>query len=251
MGSTATWAAHVPVLSQHYRVITLDLPGHGKTEAPEAIDHYTMARCMDILWSVFQYLKIEKAHLLGYSMGGRVALSFAATHPELIDTLILESASPGLADPEERAARVKSDNTLADRIEREGLERFVDYWEALPLFESQRSLPESIRAELRAGRLNQNPRGLANSLRGLGTGMQPSLWDSLEKLDIPTLLIAGALDSKYTEIAKAMVKKLPDAKVALFEGAGHTVHLERADAFDQRVLSFLHDLSSLSESREA
>jgi 2-succinyl-6-hydroxy-2,4-cyclohexadiene-1-carboxylate synthase len=246
MGSTKSWTAHIPVFSQYYRVITLDLPGHGNTESPDDISHYTMKRCMDILWSVFQYLKIEKAHLLGYSMGGRVALSYAVTHPELIDTLILESSSPGLAEQSERDARAAADERLATEIERDGLEKFIDYWQSLPLFDSQKNLPQSVRAELRAGRLNNNPRGLANSLRGMGTGAQPSFWDALEKLNIPTLLIAGELDTKYTEIAKKMVKLLPDAKVALFHGAGHTVHLERQEAFDKRVLEFLRDFSTIS-----
>lgn len=246
MGSTHTWDAHVPALSPYYRVITLDLPGHGATDSPDDVAHYSMARCMDILWSVFEYLKLDKAHLLGYSMGGRVALSFAASHPERIDTLILESASPGLADAAERESRAAADNGLADTIDQDGLDRFVDYWECLPLFASQKLLPESVRADLRTQRLKNNPRGLANSLRGMGTGVQPSLWDALASLDFPTLLIVGELDTKYTDIAKQMVKRLPAAKVALFKGAGHTVHLERPEAFDKRVLEFLRDFSTIA-----
>src|SRR5690625_6877126 len=79
-------------------------------------------------------LKITKIHLLGYSMGGRTSLSFANYYPEKINSLILESASPGIADPFERQRRKEADKALAEKILIEGVEAFVDYWEDLPLF---------------------------------------------------------------------------------------------------------------------
>jgi 2-succinyl-6-hydroxy-2,4-cyclohexadiene-1-carboxylate synthase len=198
-----------------------------------------MERCVEDLIAVFGHFGLKRVSLLGYSLGGRVALHVAAAHPERIAALILESASPGLADPAERAARAASDETLANAIERDGLAAFVDRWEKLPLFAGQSRLPEAARAELRAQRLRNNPVGLSNSLRGLGTGAQTSLWDRLNQMRARTLLIAGELDEKFADIARAMAGALPNARLAIAPEAGHAVHLEQPQAFDSLVLDFL------------
>lgn len=177
--------------------------------------------------------------LVGYSMGGRVALHQALRRPDRVRRLILESASPGLATEEERARRRADDEALARRIVAEGIEAFVDRWEALPLFASQRRLPENVRRRHRAGRLANDPRSLAASLRGLGTGTLPSLWDRLEDIATPTLLIVGELDPKFVEIGHRMAAAMPDARLTVVPDAGHTVHLERPGMWLERVTEFL------------
>jgi 2-succinyl-6-hydroxy-2,4-cyclohexadiene-1-carboxylate synthase len=191
------------------------------------------------LAAVFDQCRLDAAHLLGYSMGGRVALHFAAAYPERVRSLVLESASPGLADPAERRARIDSDEALAQRLEREGLAAFVDDWARLPLFASQERLPESIRADLRAQRMQNNVHGLANTLRGLGTGVQSPLWDRLADVKTPTLLVVGALDAKFVAINRAMAKTMPRAHLAIVPDAGHTVHLEQPVIFDRLVQNHL------------
>jgi 2-succinyl-6-hydroxy-2,4-cyclohexadiene-1-carboxylate synthase len=238
-GCAANLKSHIAVFEKRFRTVAIDLLGHGESDAPADPVRYRMERCVEDLISVFDQLGFERANLLGYSMGGRVALHVASAHPERIRALVLESASPGLADPAERAARVASDEALAESIERDGLEAFVARWEQLPLFASQSRLPESVRAEQRAQRLRNNPRGLANSLRGLGTGAQTPLWDRLRDVRTPTLLIAGSLDHKFTAIAHSMADALPNARLALVPDAGHTVHLEQPEMFDKLVLEFL------------
>ncbi len=238
-GSAANWQPHSAVFEKQFRIIAVDLLGHGGSDSPVDRARYRMERCVENLILVFDHLGLERVSLLGYSMGGRVALHVAAAHPERIRALALESASPGLADPAERAARMASDEALADFIEREGLEPFVDKWEQLPLFASQARLSEMMRAELREQRLHNKPHGLANSLRGLGTGAQSPLWDRLPELRMPTLLIAGELDPKFTTIARSMAGALPNARLALVPEAGHTVHLEQPEIFDRLVLEFM------------
>ncbi|GAB4213929.1 MAG: 2-succinyl-6-hydroxy-2,4-cyclohexadiene-1-carboxy late synthase [Roseiflexaceae bacterium] len=238
-GAAASWAAHVPVLARGRRVIAPDLIGHGASAAPTDPARYRMEHCVADLLALLDALELPQVDLLGYSMGGRVALSLACAAPERIGRLVLESASPGLADAGERDARTASDNALADSIEREGLAAFVARWEALPLFASQQALPEETRAALRSQRLRSDPRGLANSLRGMGTGQMPPLWEALPGLRLPTLLLAGELDSKYCDQARRMAARLPDAQLLLVPGAGHTIHLERPDAFQQAVRTFL------------
>lgn len=230
-GSAANWDRLRPALERRYTVVALDLLGHGHSPSPVEVEPYTMAACVRDVVDVLTHLALPPVTLLGYSMGGRVALSVAAAHPARVQRLILESASPGLADPAERMARVQSDAALATQLEQRGLEWFVDYWENIPLFASQKALPAATRARLRAQRLHNNPQGLANSLRGLSTGAQPALWERLPTLTVPTLLITGALDAKFTTLAQQMAHHMPNATHVIVPNAGHTVHLEQAERF--------------------
>ncbi len=242
-GSAQSWAPHVSFFAQRYRVITLDLPGHGRTDAPADPLHYRMEACAEDILALLETLTPEPAHLLGYSMGGRLALYLALTAPQRFRSLILESASPGLATAAERHQRREHDNALADRIEQQGIAWFVDFWEQRPLFHSHQQLPPAMRAALRRQRLQNNPRGLANSLRGMGTGVQPSLWDRLNTLTLPVLLLAGALDPKFVAINEQMAALLPAAHLQVIPQTGHTIHLEQPAAFRKAVAAWLSRLA--------
>lgn len=186
----------------------------------------------------------EPVDLVGYSMGGRLALAYAVRNPERVGRLVLESASPGLETEEERARRREADQALAWRIEADGVESFVAHWEALPVFESQGRVSEEVRARQRTLRLANHPGSLAASLRGLGTGSLPSYWGSLSGLGVPVLVLVGELDRKFAEIGARMVELLPRAGLTVVPEAGHTVHLERPDAWLQAVTSFLSSRGS-------
>ncbi|HUY76982.1 MAG TPA: 2-succinyl-6-hydroxy-2,4-cyclohexadiene-1-carboxylate synthase [Ktedonobacterales bacterium] len=240
-GSAAGWGAHLDAFAATgLRVIALDMLGHGASDAPTDPRRYAIEHCHDDILAALTALGVAPgvATLLGYSMGGRIALYTALRSPGGFRRLILESASPGLADADERVARRASDEALADRIERDGVPAFVDDWERLPLFASQRALPPERQQALRAQRLGNTPLGLANSLRGVGTGAQPALHNQLPTLALPTLVIAGALDTKYDAIARRMADALPHARLAIVPNAGHAVHFERPAAFDALVTAF-------------
>src|SRR5699024_12662710 len=145
------------------------------------------------LRQLFIHLEVSPVHLVGYSMGGRTALSFALTYPEMVRSLTLESSSPGLATEMERMERVKNDEKLAKKIEQEGVEAFVNYWETIPLFETQRSLPNRVKAAIHKERLGHTAAGLANSLRYMGTGKQPSWWQALSRFEQHVQLMVGRL----------------------------------------------------------
>jgi 2-succinyl-6-hydroxy-2,4-cyclohexadiene-1-carboxylate synthase len=238
-GSAATWMPLIEALPPHFRTIAPDLIGHGRSDSPPDAERYRMERCVADLLAVLDVLQIERADMLGYSMGGRVALHLAAAAPDRIGALVLESSSPGIADAAERQARVVADAALADSIEREGLAAFVERWENLPLFGSQAVLPEDRRTRLHSQRLHNNPLGLANSLRGMGAGRQASLWEQLASLQVPSLLIAGDLDAKYRVLAGQMAAILPNARAVIVPEAGHAVHLEQPQAFAKNVIEFL------------
>jgi 2-succinyl-6-hydroxy-2,4-cyclohexadiene-1-carboxylate synthase len=243
-GSATTWSAHLAQLALGFHTIAPDLIGHGRSDAPPDPSRYQMERCVADLLALLDALGVERADVLGYSMGGRVALHLAAAAPARVRALVLESSSPGIADPAERAARIAADEALADAIERDGLAAFVERWERLPLFASQAVLPEVVLERQRAQRLRNDPHGLANSLRGMGAGRQEPLWDRLAALAAPTLLIAGELDAKYCAITSQMAAALPNARTAIVPNAGHAVHLEQANAFVRNVLVFLNSASN-------
>ncbi|HXH21119.1 MAG TPA: 2-succinyl-6-hydroxy-2,4-cyclohexadiene-1-carboxylate synthase [Dehalococcoidia bacterium] len=221
------------------RAVAVDITGHGDSDSPASVERYTApAFCADLA-ALLDALGIERAALAGYSMGGRLALQFALGRPERVSALVIESASAGIADAAERAARVASDEALAERIEREGIEAFVDYWQSIPLWESQKLLPESRRAALRAQRLQNSPRGLANSLRGMGAGAQDYVFDRLPGLRLPVLFVAGELDARYAALARSMAALVPGAEVRIIPGAGHATHFERPEAFAEAAGEFL------------
>jgi 2-succinyl-6-hydroxy-2,4-cyclohexadiene-1-carboxylate synthase len=239
-GSAAGWVRHLAHFTeQGLRVIAIDMLGHGAAEAPDDPARYAIERCSEDIVTLLHQVGVSAgvADLVGYSMGGRIALFTALSG--FFRRLILESASPGIADPAERATRRAADDALAARIEAGGVPAFVEEWERLPLFASQRALPETLRASLHQQRLRNTPRGLANSLRGVGTGTQPALFDRLAELTLPVLLIAGALDAKFTTLARQMAAALPQAEVQIVPDAGHTVHLEQPAAFDALVTEFV------------
>ena len=234
-GSIATWRSHLDMLAGQFSIVAVDLPGHGASDAPDSA-RCRMEQCVADLLDLLDRLEISRAALFGYSMGGRVALNLALAVPERVRALILESASPGIADPDERLARCRNDDALAAMIEREGIEAFVDYWERLPLFASQERLPSSVRSKLRAQRLSSNPAGLANSLRGAGAGMQEPLWGRLSDIRQPTLLITGELDRKPCELGRLMEERMPAAHLVVVPNAGHAVHLEQPTVFEECVV---------------
>jgi 2-succinyl-6-hydroxy-2,4-cyclohexadiene-1-carboxylate synthase len=171
-------------------------------------------------------------------MGGRLALGAAVLRRERVAALVLEGASPGLRSAAERAQRRAADDALAAKLEREGLPAFVDHWLAQPLFATQRALgPERLESERRR-RLRCDAASLAACLRGLGSGSQPPLWDALEKLGAPALLLSGALDAKFCALAREMAAHLPDARVRELAGCGHAAHLEDPDAWLVAVSRF-------------
>ncbi len=230
-GSVDTWDIVIDQLPETLKIITVDLIGHGKTEAPQTATRYTMEEQVMDLDSIFEQLSLNTLTLVGYSMGGRVALSYVCKYPSRVKKLILESASPGLKTEDEIISRRKSDEALANKIEQHGIESFVNAWENIPLFESQKKLPKEIQHAIRNERLSQSEKGLANSLRGMGTGVQRSLWNNLDQIKIPVYLITGELDEKFCLIANEMKSLLPNGNHFLIHEVGHAIHVENPQQF--------------------
>src|SRR3954468_10424855 len=139
-GDSTTWKPFFSQWSKEYKLIAIDIIGHGKTDSPQNLERYDIISVMRDIKQILAYLEIEKADFLGYSMGGRLALSFAIQYPSVIHKLVLESASPGLVTEQERENRRIQDHKLALFIRENGIKEFVEYWENIPLFSTQKNL---------------------------------------------------------------------------------------------------------------
>ena len=234
-GSGRTWEPLLEQWTDHFCCIRVDLPGHGRSHQ----ETISMERfCQDLAF-ILNRMKLDYINLAGYSMGGRTALSFAMLFPERISKLVLESASPGLASAQERQERRRKDQKLAHQILEQGVPSFVAMWENIPLFASQKKLPDQTRRKVKEERLRQSGKGLAASLTGMGTGSQPSWWKRLGNLPQPVLLLAGAEDEKFVNIARRMDEELPGSHFQLVSHAGHAIHVEQPEKFGTIVSDFL------------
>lgn len=227
-----SWRRTATALQSRYRVLTPDLPGHGqaaqRTPSFDAVTNYLRALAPSAPFT-----------LAGYSMGGRIALHAAFSLP--LDHLVLIGASPGIEDAKEREQRRQADNALATKIEAIGVEAFAREWGRLPLWEGQ---SDRVRAAAYADRLRNTPHGLAQALRGFGTGTMEPLWDRLPQLTVPVTLITGERDAKFHAIATRMAERLPNARHVTIPGTGHAPQLERPDLV-------AHQLGSPSSSASA
>jgi 2-succinyl-6-hydroxy-2,4-cyclohexadiene-1-carboxylate synthase len=239
IGSAASWSSVSRDLAGGHRVVAIDLIGHGASSAPVDPSRYAFEQALHDLAEVTAQLGIARASWLGYSMGGRLALGMALDYPDRVSSLILVSATAGIQDEYERLQRAEADEVMARRIEGAGVEAFVAEWERLPIWESQRTLPDEVSRAQRDIRLGNRAVGLSNNLRGMGQGAQPSYWERLGEIKVPVLLMAGALDRKFVGIAGQMGVRIVDATLSVIPDAGHAVHLERPREFIEDVRTFL------------
>jgi 2-succinyl-6-hydroxy-2,4-cyclohexadiene-1-carboxylate synthase len=242
-GGADDWAWIAEWVREHgYASIAVDLPGHGYTDSPADPERYAPESVVRDLTEILDALGVAAVHVMGYSMGARLALRLALDAPERVRSLILESGTTGIPDSEARSERREKDEVLAREIESRGIEWFVGHWEALPIFATQSVVPAERREAQRARRLLQRPEGLAGALRGLGQGAEPDLTPRLSEVGVPTLILAGELDPSYRAHAERLASGIPDSKQVLVQRAGHNVHLEQPEALSMVLTLTLKEL---------
>ena len=237
MGRSDDWRPTMAGLRERHFCAAVDLPGHGaSTGLPP--DRYTMEGAALGVLDLLDRIPIRKATLVGYSMGGRIALYLALRHPDRFSALFLESASPGLKSARERATRRAADEQRATRLENGDFEEFLRDWYRQPLFAPLARDGELLGQTIEARRGN-DPHELAKSLRGMGTGSQPSLWDELSGLQAPSLAVAGELDEKFVGISHLMERASPGIRTVVVPDVGHNVHVEAPAAYLRLLRNFL------------
>jgi 2-succinyl-6-hydroxy-2,4-cyclohexadiene-1-carboxylate synthase len=246
MGSGADWDAVAKRLGKQRQCMLVDLPGHGQSALPA--DDFGFDETARALADAVKREWTGPVDLLGYSLGGRVALYAVLRAGLCVRRLMLESASPGIEGDAERVKRKIADEERAARLERDGLDAFLGAWYRQPLFASLAQTRQSEDAGVRDGwsammerRRQNNPEALAWALRRLSPGLQPSLWPELRKLHPPLLCVAGEHDEKYRKVAARAAAEAPLGRCVVIVGAGHAVHLERPEAFVGAVEDFLHE----------
>lgn len=225
LGSPASWDEVASALPGRERVLRPLLMGHGRNDWREAPS--TFEQEVDRIADGLERENARRVHLVGYSMGARLALVLALRHPELVARLTLVSGLPGITDDDERRVRARLDDALARDLVEGGLPAFVARWEMLPLFASQRELPSDVRARHRAVRLAHDETPLAHALTVLTPGRMPVTTRRLGEITAKTLLVAGALDTKFVAAARSIEPLFPDARVRILPDTGHDPTLER------------------------
>lgn len=209
------------------KIITPDWPGHGKLKQETDSQKYSVEAHMEIISQAVGSSK--QVILLGYSMGGRLALNWTLNHPDRIQKLILIGASPGIADTTESAERLQGDQALAQYIRIHGVKPFIKYWNGKTFFRPLMSLPPDRLDPILERRLKNTSEGLALSLENVGTASLPSLWPRLKELRCPVDIVVGEKDPKFIEIGYRMGECIPKARISVIESAGHALHLERPE----------------------
>lgn len=238
MGDSGIFDHLVAVLQDFTNPVTIDLIGHGQTDAPEDVKRYELSNQIDDINGLLRQLNLQSVFLLGYSMGGRLALRVALNNNLLLSGLILESTTYGIDDPEVKEGRLRSDRDNANRILND-FHTFVDKWNHNPLFAGTQPLKEQTQQKLDYIQRRQRPHGLANSLIGFGSANMPSVRHQLGNLSLPTLLITGEEDVKYSTLGREMSQQIPDCKHYILAGCGHRVHVDDPENYVNAIQIFI------------
>ncbi|OIO58712.1 MAG: hypothetical protein COZ46_04765 [Verrucomicrobia bacterium CG_4_10_14_3_um_filter_43_23] len=232
-GDAQDFAPLAESTKQPFRWIAINYLG----ESPESI---SLQNCLSNIEAVFAHFNISEAHLLGYSMGGRIVLHFALAHLKKLLSLTLISTSPGILNAAERTSRLKQDQSLAQIALTQGTKSFIDFWQSTPLIATQQKyIPNNSYSELLERRYQLNKISLANALLNLSPAILPSLWHRLPEITIPTLLVTGEQDIKYANLLTQARPRFPNAEISIIASAGHAPHLENLSSFAHSLLSFL------------
>lgn len=236
MGNKSDWDEMAERLGSDYRTLAVDLPGHGELGHLADDDAFRLEPCARGLVDLLDELKLGSCHLVGYSMGGRLGLYLMLQYPGWFRDAVLESTSPGLATEEEQSERRAHDESLVRQLQSGDMKSFVANWYRQPMF---RQLPAGRRLEaMFARRAENSPAGLARSLRLMGTGVQPSLWERLGGARRPMYFVTGLQDEKFSRIAAEMEERCPVGKAVMIENAGHNVHFEQPELYGELVREF-------------
>ena len=238
-GSANDWKDVASKLDKRFNKIAIDLIGHGKTSSPTDLKFYTIDSIINQIEEIILHVGLKEVILCGYSMGGRVAIHFAVNKTNLLNGLILESSSAGIINKIEREKRKNTDIELASYINNNPIEDFVTKWLDQEIFGTIRRFSNEKIKMINIEKNKNTRTGLANSLRGFGTGVMPYLGSELIKIKLPVLLITGGLDGKFTQINQNLRKRFPSAKHKIISTAGHNTHLEEPKKFIEVVNQFL------------
>lgn len=240
MGNINEFDEAIKLLCEDFSYLILDLPGHGKTQVLGSDEYYKIEPTAQAIINLLDELKIDKCHLIGYSMGGRLALYLTLHFPEHFIKVVLESASPGLKTQAERLERIRRDAQIAKKLSRTIIQidfaAFLSSWYSQPIFGSIKNHPEFER--LLENRFQNHPIELTKSLQFMGTGNQPSLWGKIKDNITLLLLVVGENDKKFRDINTEIANICKVAQLKIISNTAHNIHFENTVEFVQNIREF-------------
>ncbi len=249
-GCAEDWLPLIDMLPENFNYLLLDLIGHGKSDHPVIPEFYKTDSIIEQIKSVKEkIIKDSKVILIGYSMGGRAALSFAVKYPEEIKGLVLESASAGIKNDTERNKRYEEDLKLVEFLSSHSMEEFIDFWQDQEMFNTQRRFSNDKIKRLKKIKYTNSKIGLMNILRGFSTGIMPPLHDKLKTIPIKVLLISGELDTKYNFINSKIVRGFRKAKHKVVKNSGHNTHLEEPKRTAEIITNYLNQIAHIENQK--
>lgn len=242
-GCAEDWFPIIEELPETFNYVALDLIGHGKSDKPVSPELYSVDSIIEQLKFVKEKVSpTEPIILIGYSMGGRIALTFAVNHPDYLKGLILESASAGIKNDADRKKRYEDDLKLVQYIHDHTMEEFIEFWYDQEMFNTQRRFSNDKIKKMHKKKYNNSKIGLMNILRGFSTGIMPPVHDKLKNIPFKVILISGELDGKYTFINSKIVRGFNKAKHKVVKYSGHNTHLEEPKRFIEIVTNYLNQI---------
>ena len=247
MGDRTEFELAIADISKQFYCVAINLPAHGEIDVIKQMtdqiadqdDYYTIQSTANLVIKFLDFLRIEQCFLVGYSMGGRLALYLTIYFPQYFHKVVLESASAGLRTAAEKSERLAKDQKLATELEHlknHDFQLFLENWYQQSIFASLRSHPNF--PQMLEKRLNNSPAQLAKSLRNLSIGMQPSLWEKLSENEVPLLLLVGELDLKFVQVNQQMQQLCKLSQLQIVPNCGHNIHFENPNLFIEKIQSF-------------
>ena len=247
MGDRTEFELTIADISKQFYCVAINLPAHGEIDVIKQMtdqiadqdDYYTIQSTANLVIKFLDFLRIEQCFLVGYSMGGRLALYLTIYFPQYFHKVVLESASAGLRTAAEKSNRLAKDQKLATELEHlkhHDFRLFLENWYQQSIFASLRSHPNF--PQMLEKRLNNSPAQLAKSLRNLSIGMQPSLWEKLSENEVPLLLLVGELDLKFVQVNQQMQQLCKLSQLQIVPNCGHNIHFENPNLFIEKIQSF-------------
>lgn len=234
LGNKTDWLKLMPQLSQFFHCICLDLPGHGDN-LNHTLPTPGFDACVDDIIATLDALSVKQFHLLGYSLGGRIALHLAQRVPDRLLSLTLESCHPGLHSIAEKLARAQNDAQWAERLNQSSFIDFLGAWYQQAVFAN---LNNEQRSALVSKRLRNNPQKLHNCYLATSLSEQDDLWKVPDQLACPSYFFAGSQDKKFSQLAHQW-QSTSAISVQPFANLGHNLHLAAPAAFCRTLIRLL------------
>ncbi len=242
-GNGTEWEPVISYFGQGINAHIIDLPGAGSSDIPDDKSFYNSEGLTELIRKFIGLNFKKRPVLCGYSMGGRLAFSYAVKYSDTLSGLIIESSTPGIRNLTDRMMRRDSDAELIRSIRIDGVPKFIGKWLRTGIFAG---LDGKLGADLFSGLIQKrsanSETGLIRLLEGFGTGEMKPVWDDLEKIDVPVLLVAGEEDSKYKQILSEVNNVIKSSELKIVGDAGHNVHLEKPSEFSKIINDFIKNI---------